>query len=249
MSLADSATECAPMGPDEAEPGPRVARPAPPDSPLAIVYGRICQLREQADKLLQQVQHSAWLRVSEELNDLLQAFRRPRPLELHAAPHVHAVGIYSQQNTDQSVVVRVADRSGPLVLVLCGYESVNWTVERHDGVVIDFVILSGYYEQHVDGLGEDTPVFTSYYGSSSDTYAYAYGRNRSEWNKVETWIQKLAGLPKIHTVQGGYNESGEPFVIGPQNVDWRVQMIADRLVGRSPHRATPATHDAHSSLE
>jgi hypothetical protein len=88
---------------------------------------------------------------------------------------LHVVGVYeahgnhnSENHPNGAASVRI-ERPGHSILALSSYEPVHWTVTVADGVVLDQVILNGYYAQTAD-VPAGVPVEVNSLGA----YAYAW---------------------------------------------------------------------------
>ncbi len=191
--------------------------------PLARVYQQLLKLRQQHTDLIDAGETKKAKRLQRRIFEFERRFRYPVPALQSVDPRVHAIGFYSPRQ--KTVRVRVTDSSAPVVLVLTAYSSACWTVEADDDVQIEFVICTGYHKQTVDGLPKGVPVFSSCYDDRSQDYAYAYGPDRTKWDKLEKLIRTWTGGLEISTVAGSYYSAQEPYVVGPENTDWRVQML------------------------
>jgi hypothetical protein len=194
-------------------------------TPLARVYRSLRELRKHVNADNAGAIGRARNADAERLRRMDRFFRNPIQAPPHDNPCVHAVGFYGPVSETEPVEVHVTDCSGPIVLVVTGYDSMHWHIELADAVQLDFVICTGYERQTVTGLPDDVPVFSRYYGSPAVTFAYAYGADRREWGQLEAAVREWTGLPGIHTIQGGYNPLESAAVVGPANTDWRVQML------------------------
>ena len=203
-------------------------QPALPQGPaLARIYQHLLELRRQHVEAEIQGDDRKARKLSRRINGLERGFRYPVHAVPSTEPRVHAVGFYS--SGEHQPRVRVTDSSSPIVLVLTGYSSHSWTVEANEDVQIDFVMLTGYYEQTVSGVPDGVPVFAWSYDRGTHGYAYAYGPDRSKWTKLEEFVvQKTGGLP-IATALGSYYSPEKSVVIGPENSDWRLQMLERRI--------------------
>lgn len=191
---------------------------------LATVYRKLLELRRQHECLMQQDDHRGAKKLAGRIEDLERRFRYPVPAPNHQEPIVHAVGTYSQRNVKQPVNVTVTDTSGPIVLVLTAYNAVTWNVEAAKDAQIDFIICTGYYDQKIGCIPNGTPVFQYSYYQNAGEYAYAYGSDRSEWGSLEKFVARHTGGLSIQTALGSYYSHDE-YLIGPENVHWRVQML------------------------
>ena len=191
--------------------------------PLARVYQQLLKLRHQHTDLIHAGQTKKAKRLRRRMSEFERRFRYPIPASQSTGPRVHAVGFYRPRQ--DSVRVRITDSSAPVVLVLTAYSAACWTVEAEDDVQIDFVICTGYHKQTVDGLPKGVPVFSSCYDDRSKDFAYAYGPDRTKWDKLEELVRTWTGGLEVSTVTGGYYSAQDLYVIGPENADWRVQML------------------------
>ena len=195
----------------------------PDGPPLARVYQHLLHLRQLHSELLSTGETKQAKKLERRLADLERRFRYPVPAPSSTTPRVHAIGVY--QSYQDPVKVRVTDTSSPVILVLTSYNMATWQVEADEGVQIDFIVCSGYKRQSVAGVPKGVPVFTYCYEDRSHDFAYAYGPERSEWDEMETWIKKLTGGLNITTIIGNYYALKETYFLGPQNNDWRIQML------------------------
>ena len=191
--------------------------------PLARVYQYLLHLRQLHSELLSTGETKQAKKLERLLAELERRFRYPVPAPLSTAPRVHAIGVY--QSYESPVKVRVTDASGPVILVLTSYNLATWQVEADEGVQIDFIVCSGYKRQSVANTPKGVPVFTYCYDDRSHDFAYAYGPERSEWDKMESWIKKLTGGHAITTITGNYYALKETYILGPENNDCRIQML------------------------
>jgi hypothetical protein len=191
--------------------------------PLARVYQRLLNLRRQHTDFMVAGEIKEAKKLQRRIAEVERRFRYPAPAPHSINPRVHAIGIYSSR--EQPVRVRVTDTSAPVVLVLTAYSAACWAVEADDDVQVDFVICTGYHKQTVDGLPLGVPVFSSCYDDRAKDYAYAYGPDRKKWDKLTEFVRKWTGGLEMSTVTGGYYSAQEAYVVGPENADWRIQML------------------------
>jgi hypothetical protein len=197
---------------------PRLAGP-----PLARVYQYLLHLRRQHTDLVDAGEVKKAKKLQRRISEFERRFRYPVPTPQNVDPRVHAVGFYSAGQ--KPVRVRVTDNATPVVLVLTAYESVTWIIDACDDAQIDFVICTGYHKQIVDGLPQGVPVFSYSYDDRSHEYAYAYGSDRAKWENLEDSVRTWTGGLDVSTVAGSYSATKELYVVGPDDPDWRVQML------------------------
>jgi len=84
---------------------------------------------------------------------------------------VHLIGAYGApappgagrtQHAMGRIDVRVQARPRPMLLLLNGYEPIDWHFKLEAGARVDAVLALGYYEQRVAGLPAATPVVSAY---------------------------------------------------------------------------------------
>lgn len=151
-------------------------------------------------------------------------------------PELHVVGVYEGRPADgarrgfddhpagaASVEVGPTDR--PVVLVLCAYEPVKWSVKVAGGATIHKVILSGYYDQRVEGVPAGVPIEEQNHGGGGRARPFfAWARDLEHYPGAYRRLKQLTGL-EISTFQGGYRAGGTPFVVGRQNPEWEAQRV------------------------
>lgn len=166
---------------------------------------------EQADRLAQRV---ATLR---------ERLKGSFPEEKDADPALHLVGIHVADGT----VVKVTDKSRPIVLALCAYNPSKWTIQLAPGVRLRRVIVGGYHSQKVVGVPEGTPLSIYTYEDGTGGF-HAYKKDEPEYAKAARKLRDVTGLD-VTTFQGAYQCSRTPIVVGPENADWRIQYVLHGL--------------------
>jgi hypothetical protein len=132
-----------------------------------------------------------------------------------ARAEVHVVGVY--ESRARKAVVEVREAKKPVILVLCAYESVTWSVQAAKDVEVVQVIASGYHKQAVEGV--KVPVFTYSYDERSQGkdgrpfYFYTYDHDEEKYPNMVTKVRQLTGK-KVTSFQGRYSFKKVPFVIG-----------------------------------
>lgn len=207
----------------QSQPAASVPVPLPDGPPLARVYQNLLHLRAQHSVLESSGDIRRANRLLHRIADIERRFRYPIPAAKSASPRVHAIGFYS--NSQQPAKVLVTDTSSPIVLVLTAYSSAQWAIEVADQVQIDFVICTGYHRQTVVDLPDGIPVLSYCYDDRAGDYAYAYGSDRKEWNRLEAFVKTQTGGLNLSTATGSYYASKQNYVIGPESTDWRIQML------------------------
>lgn len=135
--------------------------------------------------------------------------------DLAANAKIEAIGVYEGTPTDMSVAkssttrrtgtvhVRVVSGPRPVVLSLSAYEPVKWVVSVEPGAKLAAVLLSGYHQSEVSGIG-NTPKYII--GRASP-----YEKTDSSYMVLKNEIMAWTGKP-IHTFQGTY--IGKSFSVG-----------------------------------
>jgi hypothetical protein len=137
----------------------------------------------------------------------------PQPLltDVPSNAQVAIVGVYEARtnppraagsHTPGGIRVSVAPGSTPLVLVLTSYEPVRWNVQNTNGRKIAAILLSGYHESSVIGLGNAKILKI---GSN-----YAYKLDSSEYERLKKDVARYVSNP-VKSFQGGYE--GQEFTV------------------------------------
>lgn len=141
-----------------------------------------------------------------------RAFVAPEDAEMHV------VGAYEgkyprprqfREELTGETSVHVARAGVPIVLVLCAYESIHWTVELDEGVELTAVILSGYKRQTVSGIPDSVKIINCDRDGGSGPHFYAYKKN-ADFDRIPLILRDLIGL-EISSFQGAY--SGDKFEV------------------------------------
>lgn len=126
--------------------------------------------------------------------------------------HIEGIGVYESASSVHgigktriagSVNVIVRKSSAPVVLVLSSYEPINWRIVNQAGVQLKAVLLSGYNESSVVGMGDAKVVQLG--------RLYAYERGSSGFLNLQREVIKWTGKP-FDSFQGKYK--GSTFMIG-----------------------------------
>jgi hypothetical protein len=161
--------------------------------------------------------------------------------KFEAAPQreLHVVGLYeggSRRLQVGSAEVHVTWRGAPVVLCLCAYSQIEWTITVAEGVQLEQIILAGYHAQTVGKAPDGVPVENR---SGRDARAEAlrgvYTRTDESsdggFREFAQDVKSKTGLD-IRTFQGAYRYEGRPIVVGPESAAWRVERLlpeADEL--------------------
>lgn len=138
----------------------------------------------------------------------------PAPTIFPKNTHVEAVGVYqgvnssgilSSEGRKMGIVdVRVRRGSKPIILVLSSYEPVQWKVTLEPGAQLAGVLMSGYYQSQVTGIGS---VRVLQMGRT-----HAYKRGSREYNSLDRQVRSLNGGQGIDVFQGRYE--GGSYSVG-----------------------------------
>jgi hypothetical protein len=135
--------------------------------------------------------------------------------QIRASAEVHVVGLYESRDT--KALVEVRETKNPVILVLCAYESVTWSVRVAENVELLQVIAAGYHEQFVEGA--QAPVSTYSYDQKSvgpdghSLYFYTYDHDEEKYPNMVAKVRLLTGN-KVKSFEGRYGFKKVPFVIG-----------------------------------
>jgi hypothetical protein len=122
-----------------------------------------------------------------------------------------AVGVYESTAGEHGpgkdrragpVTVHVKRGGKPIVLVLASYEPVQWRVEPEFGARISAVLLGGYYQSRVQGIGDAKQIDIG--------RVYAYQQGGEGYRELEVAVARYTGK-RIHSFQGRY--SGQTFTV------------------------------------
>jgi len=82
----------------------------------------------------------------------------PEPGAASADSEVHIVGIYGPKEKSRKVRVDVKPSGKPIVLALCSYHEATWEVSVDPAALLERVVVSGYFEQKIEGVPAGVPV-------------------------------------------------------------------------------------------
>jgi hypothetical protein len=142
---------------------------------------------------------------------------------LAANRELHVVGLYEgfgavhghgRERQPGTAKVRVRRKGKNVVLVLCAYEPVKWSVEIEKGVMLAKVILSGYYTQTVEGLPEGTEVVNGSWKEGGDSACFmAYEAQGEDYDDLVKAVRQITELD-ITSFQGIYRpKRGQVFTV------------------------------------
>lgn len=122
---------------------------------------------------------------------------------------VHVVGLY-EGNKDNKAEVHVRKSAGPIILVLCAYDSVQWNIKADPGADIERIILSGYHKQTVVGI--KTKVTSQSYDERSPSYFFTYDHDEKRFPAMVAEVRAQCGRG-LTSFQGRYRFQRVPFVV------------------------------------
>ncbi|MGQ3170778.1 MAG: hypothetical protein ACT6RZ_10770 [Methylophilus sp.] len=128
----------------------------------------------------------------------------------HAAIKPNECGDFlSQPHVQRTVTVNISDDSSPVVLGLMSYEPATWQIELAPGVQLRKVIMAGYHQQSVTGVGDrQIDVYT--YERSECERCVQKGGHFYSYQQVPAKMEAAAGL-KAKSFQGNY--TGGRYVV------------------------------------
>lgn len=145
-------------------------------------------------------------------------------------PEVHVVGMYEPatgpDHKNLPAKVRVSYNGGPVILVLTSYHSVVWELEIGKDVMLETVVVSGYERQDIKGLPDTVPVLNSSRDGRGSFYSYS--KTGDGYGSMLKGVLQQTGY-EVTTFQGAYRYPGQPFVVGPENQDWRYQHLIAQM--------------------
>ncbi|WP_242402209.1 hypothetical protein [Methylophilus sp. OH31] len=102
----------------------------------------------------------------------------------------------------RTITVNVSDETTPIILGLMAYEGVTWQINTTPGVVIEKVILAGYHQQRIQGVGDAQVDVYSYDNSPCDRCVQK-GRYFYSYERVPFEMEVAAGV-RASSFQGNY---------------------------------------------
>lgn len=132
-----------------------------------------------------------------------------------ARAEVHVVGLYECRG--KKALVEVNQTKKPVILVLCAYEGVTWSVQTAEGADVVQVIASGYHKQSVEGI--DAPLLSYSYDERTEAadgnsfYFYTYDHDEDHYQNMVSKVRQLTGK-RVTSFQGRYSFKKVPFIVG-----------------------------------
>ena len=144
---------------------------------------------------------------------------------------LYLVGRY---NSIGPAKIRVTDTTGPVVLAVCGQQSIEWHIEAAEGVEIVEIIAGGSMEQQVTKSPTGVPV-RSVFGK--DGFSLQDGRDLLAVKRVKKRLQELTGL-ELAAYTAAHRADGVQ-IVGPEDGGQRIQIIRQELIALQKEAATP----------
>jgi hypothetical protein len=174
-----------------------------------VISDRIAELRSRGEQAQADTMQAR-------LDQLLA--RRQGPYPEDGKQQLHALGLYGNGPTR----IRLTYTGAPVVLALCSYERMRWTIETAPGVQLKKVVLCGYEEQSVEGLADDVLVEGNVGGETGRDYRF-YAHAPAETAPAAQRLAALTGL-SASTFLTAHESRVRAFEIGPGNSEWSAQM-------------------------
>ncbi|HAN74013.1 MAG TPA: hypothetical protein DCQ63_06780 [Planktothrix sp. UBA8402] len=122
---------------------------------------------------------------------------------------LHLIGVYEANpnhngnaHASGTVSVNINRQNQPIILALSSYEPITWKLNIKPGVIIEKIILNGYYDQNIIGVSGIPIQEYSQEGTHQTLGNFPY-----QWNSVSSTLinqlQQQTGL-KITSFQGCY---------------------------------------------
>lgn len=186
---------------------------------VAAIEKRIAELKA-ADRQLEARE------LAEKHSELMDCIRERTPLPKSAEEvELHVVGVYEgRADTDQTAAVTVTYAEKPVILALCAYEPVWWTIEVRPGVKIEKILLGGSHHQEIEKMPAGIKV-ESHVAEDGDRDSFqAYSLTDDSYPATIRTLKQLTGRTPA-TFTGAYRAGQEPLVVGDSNPDWRLQQL------------------------
>ncbi len=114
----------------------------------------------------------------------------------------------------RTITVNVTDDTTPIILGLMAYESVSWQIKAAPGVRIEKVILAGYHQQRIQGVG-DAQIDVYSYDNSPCERCVQKGRYFYAYERVPVEMEIAAGV-RATSFQGNYTGGAYQIFKGMQ---------------------------------
>ena len=228
---AGNGTACGAPMPTE---GDRQA-PVPLKSEIDLLPPTLAKLQEQFADIKREIarlQRAGDDRKARDYERQLQSFKDrlegayPAPTSKEA--EVHVVGLHKGAKIGNAktgaATVEVTYTGKPIILALCAYDPVQWTVELAKGAQVKYVIVSGYHDQSVTGLPKDVPISYRVHDQGDRHYFFAHKRDSDDFARAIRVLRDLTASDPT-TFQGTPEFKGRSLVVGPENTDWRIEHI------------------------
>jgi hypothetical protein len=218
--------------------------PAPPETevPAALlknVEAQVAAVEHEVKRLRAAGKNAEADRIAARLQHLRHhAAGKPAPAS--DAAELHLVGVHEgalpagvkrgvRLNPQRGATVDVHFTDRPVILAVCSYNPVKWEIRLAKGVRLQKVIVAGYHQQDWAALPPGVPVERyTHEGQGSKHYFDAYKPDNERYPRAVRELKRLTGL-EVSTFQGAYTAPAKPFVLGPQNGDWRSQRLLTDL--------------------
>ncbi len=180
-------------------------------------------------RLLKQIEHAAGgvellrsngkTKEAEAYAEKLARYRSRLPGQPGPAtdqPELHAVCVGRAHGT----VVQVTYQAAPIVLVLCGHETAEWTLRVAPGVRLQKVIVGGQARQRVEGLPDRVPI-ESYTIVEQSPNAFQLGASDANEESEQAFevLERITGL-RPTTFQAMPMRPRGPLIVGPEGAGW-----------------------------
>lgn len=142
--------------------------------------------------------------------------------EVARQPRVYVVGRYGSA---QPVRVRVTDTSGPVTLVVCGRQAIDWKIEVAEGVDLTEILAAGIVGQTVSRYPSNTKL--RYFSGAAGFVVYD-SRQQMSMDRVRRRVSQLTGGLDVAAVAAVHQSMGTQ-IVGPQDGELRMQLIRREL--------------------
>jgi hypothetical protein len=148
---------------------------------------------------------------------------RPTPAEVHIVSLYEGLEVAARGKVGAAAVY--VDRPGKeVILVLSGYDPIQWEVDLSRGTKVREAILAGYHKQTVKGLPAGTPLVEFYYeGRTGLEYVRVpYRLDSRELRPAVRALHRITGR-EIASYQGAYRfDPARPITVNGLHADPRL---------------------------